>query len=131
MSWQVDKARENLRVGTAALRQGEVNAAANRLYYAFYHLAWGALERAGYQPRQFHAEARDSWRHETLLANPKLIARCLLGDDSRAAALRVREVVRTLYEERVLADYRSGSPRSPVLEQALSELTALFRKTSS
>jgi hypothetical protein len=128
MAWQVDKARENLRVGSEALKKGEVNAAANRLYYAFYHLAWRALERAGFRPAQFHAAAQDSWRHETILANPRLIARCLLGEESRPAILRVRVLLRTLYEERVIADYRSHSARPLILAQALSELATFFRE---
>ncbi|MBL8897237.1 MAG: hypothetical protein JNM84_06405 [Planctomycetes bacterium] len=126
MSWQIEKARENLRVGTAALRQGEVNAAANRLYYAFYHLAWGALEQAGYRPSQFQAEARDSWRHEVLRGNPRLIARVLEAQLGARGRFEIESLLRTLQMQRIFAD-DCPMPADPIiLGRLLPRLRSLF-----
>ncbi len=126
MTWQAEKARENLRVGTEALRKGEVNTAANRLYYAFYHLAWGALARAGYRPSQFHAEARDSWRHEILRGNPRLVAQVLCAQHGPRDRFEIASLLRTLQMQRIFADDRP-LPADPILlERLLPRLRSLF-----
>jgi hypothetical protein len=96
------------------------------LYCAFYHLVWGALERLGFRPSQFHAEARDSWRHEVLRGTPRLVARVLQAQLGPRGRFEIESLLRTLPKPRIFADDTPVSADPMILERILPRLRSLF-----
>ncbi|MBL8901418.1 MAG: hypothetical protein JNM84_27575 [Planctomycetes bacterium] len=128
MAWQHEKARENLLAGIYALGNGALNAAANRLYYSLYHIAWFELENSGLRPWHFHRDATQSWRHETLRGNATLVARHLAKSTDRRLLVTWMRLIQALQSERIKADYFPSSASRAILERHLPLLQALVTR---
>ena len=66
------KARQNLQVALFLLERGDIDAAANRLYYALFQAAVHALRRQGRTPGDFRPAAED-WDHTMVSRWIKLV----------------------------------------------------------
>ncbi|MCC6785110.1 MAG: hypothetical protein IT457_19835 [Planctomycetes bacterium] len=127
MSWQRDRADENYRAGEIALASGLPNAAASRLYYSLYHLAWHGLSAQGKSPAELQSQNHERWEHAFLTNNTRLVAMSLKLGQPRSRSFK--ELFTTLCEQRVRADYQATGAQTEVLEESLPRLRELLDQT--
>lgn len=132
MAWMKKRADENFAAGLLALEHQHPNAAANRFWYALYHLSWNALQRAGLRPNALdsNATAQGSWKHETIKVNAGLIARHMFGNSDRELRFRLRALLTTIFVQRVNADYKEQPADGRLLRQAVDHLKLIFEEAA-
>jgi len=126
VNWQEARSVENFKAGCFALRQGHINAAASRLYYAIYLLSWSILESNAVRPSDLQADEKHRWLHGTLAAQSGKVAGYLKF--SRQDAEDFHRAYKALESQRVQADYGEGGAQRPIVARERDRLEKIVER---